>query len=172
MDLAIPNLHPAVVHFPLVLAPLAVLVDLGSWRRRTPHWDRAATLAWVLAAVATTFAFIAGRFAADGLLHLPPRTQPVLSDHADWASWALTSVWIVALIRSVTLLTKARGPLSTALRTLCSLGAWGVKVMVDGQVSVHGHAKARPPGRVGLRFGGSGVVAVERVELVRIGDTP
>jgi len=41
-----------------------------------------------------------------------------------------------------------------------------LKGLVDGKVVVHGHAPVRPPGEVALRFEGTGVVAVERVELV------
>ena len=43
-----------------------------------------------------------------------------------------------------------------------------LKGMVDGKVVAHGHTAAPPPGRVGLRFEGTGVVGVTRIEAVRL----
>lgn len=56
---SLPNLHPALVHFPIALAPVAVLFDVASAVRfRTRSWlDQAATSLWVLAAVGAGAAY-------------------------------------------------------------------------------------------------------------------
>ena len=41
-----------------------------------------------------------------------------------------------------------------------------LKGLVDGRTVVHGHAAAHPEGRISLRFEGTGVVGIERVEIV------
>ncbi len=99
MDLALPNLHPAVVHFPIVLIPLAVLltaITLVTEGQRVS--SRATALAWLAAALAATVAFFAGRSAADGLVGIPPQVQPLIGDHADQAQRTLILTWVIAVI--------------------------------------------------------------------------
>lgn len=101
MDLSLPNLHPAIVHFPIVLIPLALVIDIVSllWRRQS--WRHAGGVFWGVAAAATAVAFVAGRSAADGLVGLIPRVQPALNAHADWAAWTLGVVTITAVVRAL-----------------------------------------------------------------------
>jgi uncharacterized membrane protein len=96
---ALPNLHPALVHFPIALLPVAVLFDLLGvvWRQR---WlVRGADLLWALAAVATGAAFWAGKQAADSLVGVAPRAQSHIASHSDWALYALWAVGVVAAVR-------------------------------------------------------------------------
>lgn len=101
MELALPNLHPAVIHFPVVLIPLALLVEILAMLRKTDAWHRIAATSWLAAALATTVAFLAGRAAADGLVGVDPRVQPAIGDHADWAAATLALVWFVTVARGL-----------------------------------------------------------------------
>lgn len=94
---SLPNLHPAVVHFPIALLPVAVLVDLwmlGSSRGRD-GMERAASLLYVAAALGAGGAYWAGRLAADGLPPLALEVQHRVNEHSDAALGAL---WWVALL--------------------------------------------------------------------------
>lgn len=98
---SLPNLHPAVVHFPAALVPVAALLDLAALSLRSKTWlDRAAATVWVLAALGTGGAYWAGRQAADSLT-VPPRIQPHIVEHSDWAWWTLWAVVLLALARLV-----------------------------------------------------------------------
>lgn len=100
METALPNLHPALVHFPLVLVPIAFIVDVVAQARRARPLRRLGALTWLLAAMATTATFFAGRSAADGLRHVPAMAQPAIGQHADWATSALVLCVAVALVRA------------------------------------------------------------------------
>lgn len=98
---SLPNLHPAVVHFPVALVPVAALLDLAALSLRSKAWlDRAAATVWALAALGTGGAYWAGRQAADSLTVLP-RVQPHIAEHSDWAWWTLWAVVLLALARLV-----------------------------------------------------------------------
>jgi uncharacterized membrane protein len=106
---ALPNLHAAVLHFPIVLLPLAWLSDaLALTRPKVVELDRLAATLWLLAAVTTAAAFLAGRSAADGLMDVPPSGQLALSQHADVAWVLLLGVLSVATLRLCSLLAKGR----------------------------------------------------------------
>ena len=82
--LSLPNLHPAVVHFPIALLPMAVLVDLAAVvRRRLGKGEigldwlaRSASLLYVLAAVSALGVLRTGEQAADSFVDLPAAMQP------------------------------------------------------------------------------------------------
>jgi uncharacterized membrane protein len=130
MDLALPNLHPAIVHFPIVLLPLALLLDIGAMVRRGAAWNRIAALSWVVAALAATAAFVAGRDAADGLVGLDPRVQPAIGDHADWATWTLVIVWTIAVLRAAAWGLSSRQRLSMLLRVIVLIAGVGIQGML------------------------------------------
>lgn len=100
MELALPNLHPAVVHFPIVLVIVALVLDLGALiRAASLALDRAAALVWTVAALSAAAAWLAGRRAASGLVDVPAQAQAALAAHADLATAALVTASLVALGR-------------------------------------------------------------------------
>jgi uncharacterized membrane protein len=98
---SLPNLHAALVHFPLALLPLAVGFDLACLLRRRAWLDRAATLLWTLGALVAWATLAAGKRAADGFSDVPPRVQPAIGEHSDWAHWTLYLFAAVAAVRLV-----------------------------------------------------------------------
>jgi len=97
----LPNLHPAVVHFPLALLPAAVLFDLILLVRARAAWaDRAAAWLYALAAIGAVAAARVGEAAEDSVGVLAPAARAVLHEHerlADRAVWLLV---IVAILRA------------------------------------------------------------------------
>lgn len=97
---ALPNLHAAVVHFPIALLPLALLADLASFLRQSRFGlERLATGLYALGALSAGIAFWAGHEAAAGLSDLPPAVHGHIAGHSDWA---LYTVWVffgVAVVR-------------------------------------------------------------------------
>lgn len=93
----LPNLHPAVVHLPLGLLPVAVLVDAGSLLLRNQQWlRRSAILLYVLGALGAWLAVLAGEQAADSLVAVPARLQPVIATHSNWGHYAAYTFALVA----------------------------------------------------------------------------
>ncbi|MBM3495064.1 MAG: hypothetical protein FJX72_12215, partial [Armatimonadetes bacterium] len=97
---ALPNAHPAVVHFPIALLLAALAVDLAALGLARHAWlDRAATLLWVLGATGAGAAFLTGRHAGDSLGPLPPAAESALARHADAALWTLVAAAALAVLR-------------------------------------------------------------------------
>ena len=70
--------HPMVVHFPLVLLPLSVAVDLVGWIGRRPDWHRGAYYLLVLGVLSALTAVFSGNEAA-----LPFRGDAELVEHIE-----------------------------------------------------------------------------------------
>lgn len=97
---ALPNLHPAVVHFPIAFAIGALLVDLVSLFARRHVWlDRCAAVMAALAAVGAGGAYLAGRAAADSVGILAPAAEATLGRHSDLGLWALLVLSAAAIAR-------------------------------------------------------------------------
>ena len=98
---SLPNLHPAVVHFPIVLLPIAVVCDLvgltGAGRRRGARG--LAVILWVAAGLSATLAKWAGEQAGDSLVDLPARTHTALGTHSDWGHYTWWVVGSLVLLR-------------------------------------------------------------------------
>lgn len=97
---ALPNLHPALVHFPIALVFTAVAVEVASliWKRHV--WlERSAALLYGFACVSAGAAYLAGRDAADTIVGIPPRAEAVLANHSDFALWTLIVITLSAILR-------------------------------------------------------------------------
>jgi uncharacterized membrane protein len=132
---ALPNLHPALVHFPIAFWVGAVVLDLACLLlRRRPWIDRAAATLYGFGAVGAGAAYVAGRRAEDGLLGVPATVQPFIATHADWAWWALIVLVGTAVPRLlVTWRGRGRERLgSLAPRYLVLLGAFAGTALLLG----------------------------------------
>jgi len=130
---SLPNLHPAVVHFPVALIPVAALLDLAVLSARSRRWlDRAAATVWALAAIGAGGAYWAGRQAADSLTGVPPQVQPHIVEHSDWAWWTLWAVVLLALARLAVTASDAGADRlrKVPLRWLIWLGSLGCVALV------------------------------------------
>jgi len=98
---ALPNLHPAIVHFPIALSVVALLFDAMLWIRwYSAPIDRSAAALWLLAALGAGAAYLAGEEAADGLGELTPAVEAALTSHADAALKAAWALGVLALLRA------------------------------------------------------------------------
>ena len=98
---SLPNLHPAMVHFPIALLPVALLFDLSSLVSKKRWLARAASLLWLLAALGTMASTWAGERAVESLVGLEPRDHLQIGHHSDWAHWTLWTVLGLVALRLV-----------------------------------------------------------------------
>lgn len=99
---SLPNLHPALVHFPVALLPMAAIFDLLFLLlpRQRVWLDRAAAVVYTAAVLGTGAAYWAGRGAADSLAGgLSPQLQLRVSEHSDLALYAFWLIAILAMFR-------------------------------------------------------------------------
>lgn len=84
-----PNIHPLIIHFPIVLLLLVVLVHLTALVVWKLPWLRTVTLlVSIMGFLALFVTYLSGRQAADSVL-LPTVAISTLSKHADLALWTL-----------------------------------------------------------------------------------
>ncbi|OGU77473.1 MAG: hypothetical protein A2V93_00250 [Ignavibacteria bacterium RBG_16_34_14] len=94
-----PNIHPMIVHFPLVLLILAVLLDVTGLFLKKDNWlTKAGLLLYLLGTIAAVLAFLTGRAASDNLA-IPANTIPAVNDHTDWAEITLWFFIIYTIVR-------------------------------------------------------------------------
>lgn len=148
---ALPNLHPAVVHFPLAIFPLALAFEAAGLILRRQRWlAHAATTLYGIAALSAWLAVWAGEQAADGLVAIPAAVQPRIGEHSDWAHYALYALATIALLRLVVhlrpKLTDHRGARAVvALLGLATLGVLAKAADLGGAlVYRHGLAVQQP----------------------------
>lgn len=148
---ALPNLHPAVVHFPLAFFPLALAFEAAGLLLRRQRWlVHAATTLYPVAALSAWLTVWAGEQAADGLVAVPAAVQPRIGEHSDWAHYALYALATIALLRLVVhlrpKLTNHRGArVFVVVLGLATLGvlAWAAD-LGGALVYQHGLAVQRP----------------------------
>jgi uncharacterized membrane protein len=131
---SLPNLHPAVVHFPIALLLAALAVDLLAVSLPRRAWmGNAAALLWVLGAAGAGAAFLTGRQAGDSLGVTSPAVEAALARHADVAQWTLVAAAATAILR-LALAWAARAGSGLGLRAgrAGALGlGFGVAVLVS-----------------------------------------
>lgn len=94
-----PNLHPLVIHFPIVLLIVAAAVDLADAIVRRPAWlPNAGTSLYVAGAAAAVGSFLTGQSAAL-TVYIPGMAHPIVNDHWAWATVATAYFVLVALVR-------------------------------------------------------------------------
>jgi uncharacterized membrane protein len=94
-----PNLHPMLVHFPIVLLIIAVLFDLAALIFKKYNWLRfTADLLYILGGLAAIITYLSGKQAASSV-HIPSAAYPTLSTHADWALKTVIFFAVYALSR-------------------------------------------------------------------------
>lgn len=116
-----PNVHPLLIHFPIVLVLLAVPLDLAHlFRPRARTLSTVAMWLYVLAAVAALSAYLSGRIAADSVF-TPGMAHSMVEGHENWAT--LTAAWIsgVAVVRVGARITR-RGEGAAARVLFVALG--------------------------------------------------
>ncbi len=99
---ALPNLHPAVVHFPIALLTLAFGLDIACLAlRRQPWLDRAAALLYALGTVSACLAYLSGQQAARLMIGASGAAQTAMYEHADIAKITLVAFAIIASLRLI-----------------------------------------------------------------------
>ena len=89
-----PNLHPIVIHFPIVLLITAVAIELVDVVFVRPAWLDTATVLYAAGAVATIAAYVTG-VQAGSTVFVPGMAHPVVEDHR---SWALYTAWYFGIV--------------------------------------------------------------------------
>jgi uncharacterized membrane protein len=97
-----PNLHPLVIHFPIVLLITAVVIDLVEVLLERPAWlSAAATSLYAAGAAAAVAAYLTG-IQAGSTVFLPGMAHPVVAGHRAWALFTTSYVGILAVARLAT----------------------------------------------------------------------
>ncbi len=98
--LALPNLHPAVVHFPVALLLTALAADVICLVvRRWPWVDRAATALYAIGTAGAGVAYLTGEAAAAGMWTVSGAAQEALADHESGALLTLAAFAVVTVLR-------------------------------------------------------------------------
>lgn len=94
-----PNIHPMIVHFPLVLLILAVLFDLiGLFLKKFDWIKKSSVLLYFLGTIGAIVAFLTGNTASDSI-NIPANAFSAVNDHADWAEITLWFFIVYTIIR-------------------------------------------------------------------------
>src|SRR5690606_30568038 len=94
-----PNIHPIIVHFPLVLLIIAVLFDLAGLALTKFDWiKKSALLLYFLGTIAAAIAFITGNEASN-IIDIPANAFSAVNEHADWAEITLWFFSIYTIVR-------------------------------------------------------------------------
>jgi uncharacterized membrane protein len=94
-----PNVHPLVIHFPIVLVLCAAVVDLAGAVFERPSWlGDAATALVVAGACAAIAAYVTG-LAASSTVFIPGMAHPAVMVHRNWAFATMSFLGVVAVLR-------------------------------------------------------------------------
>ena len=96
-------LHPAVVHFPIVLIFLGTLISIFTIFTRRGALPQFTAVILILAAGAAQFAVYTGGDQADEVIQRMPNARPLIHDHAEWGERMRTIAVIAAAVAVVAL---------------------------------------------------------------------
>lgn len=123
-----PNVHPVVVHFPIVLVLLAAAADVARLLRPGLGAGRLAPALYALGAASAVAAYLTGRSAALEVF-IPGMAHPLVDDHGWWALLTTGAVLAVAALRiAAQLLPRPDG---TRWRLLFALAGLALAVLVQ-----------------------------------------
>ena len=130
-----PNVHPLVIHFPIVLVMTAAVVDLVDVAFERSAWLKAATTTlYVTGALSLIVAYVTGLQAASTVL-VPGMAYPVITAHRQWALVTMAYCIVLATLRLVVL----RGENGRSRRRRVALLAIGmVSVVLIQQTAERG----------------------------------
>jgi uncharacterized membrane protein len=130
-----PNLHPLVIHFPIVLVMTAAVVDLVDVAfERSPWLQAATTTLYVTGALSLIVAYVTGVQAAATVL-IPGMAHPVIAEHRQWALVTMGYCIGIAALRLLVL--RGDGGRSRQ-RRLALLGIGLVSVVLIQQTAERG----------------------------------
>jgi uncharacterized membrane protein len=119
-------LHPAVVHFPIVLTVLGTLISILTIFTRRGALPQFAAVILILAAGSAQFAIVTGGDQADEVLQRMPDAKPLIRVHAEWGermrTVAVTAAISAALALAFYRLSGFRRILAL-ITTIIALGA-------------------------------------------------
>ena len=130
-----PNVHPLVIHFPIVLVMAAAVVDLVDVAfERSARLSAATTTLYVTGALSLVAAYVTGLRAASTVL-VPGMAYPVITAHGQWALVTMAYCIVLAVLRLVAL----RGDRGRCrARRLVLLGIGLVSVVLVQQTAERG----------------------------------
>src|SRR6516162_11048696 len=96
-------LHPAVVHFPIVLIFLGTLFSVLAIFTRRGALPQLTAALLILAAASAQFAVITGGDQADDVIQRMPDARPLVRDHAEWGERTRTAAVSAAIVAVVAL---------------------------------------------------------------------
>jgi uncharacterized membrane protein len=140
-----PNVHPLLVHFPIVLVLTAALFDLLAMLRHRESLRVGAGVLWLLALAGAAAAVASGTWAEHTVLIPDALAKDAFEDHETAAWITATLVALIALWRIVLRFEYPRGWLKAMYLTLV-VGAV-VLVAYTGYLGgelVYGHAIGQP----------------------------
>jgi uncharacterized membrane protein len=125
-----PNVHPAIVHFPIALFVIGLVSDivaLTGFKREVLR--RFSSTMYVLGGVATVATYFSGKNAADSVLP-SAEANPALTEHADLGYYMLWFGVVYAVLRIVDLLLNKAGKLTIYVPVVV-LGGAGFWLMFE-----------------------------------------
>lgn len=132
---ALPNWHPALVHFPIALFVVAVLADVALLVRfRTVAFDRAVVALYGVSALTAGAAAVSGKLALDAVgPELSETALKLGEEHGDWAFFTVVLLFGTLGLRLETRFrdkgySSPRWSRSRALALVLALSALGVLI--------------------------------------------
>jgi uncharacterized membrane protein len=96
----VPNIHPILVHFPIVLFFFAVLMDFLSFFVPENWWNERITIVtYFLGVISVIVVYFTGKMAQGTLQNLSAAAQQAVIQHQNWAIWTLWFFVIYTLAR-------------------------------------------------------------------------